>query len=87
MEFYDGTLISISDFPGIIEDASKGKGLGIQFLKHMLKSKMLIFVVDCSEAACVSKFEILMHEVHSFDPSFRLKPFLIVCTKADLDSD
>lgn len=63
MDFVNGTTITISDFPGIIENASSGKGLGIQFLKHMLKARMLIYVIDGSDENCLKKLDILMKEV------------------------
>jgi GTP-binding protein len=49
VKFLDGYSYSITDLPGIIEDSHKNKGLGLKFLRHIERTKVLAFLVDISE--------------------------------------
>lgn len=80
----------MADIPGIIEGASEGKGLGHQFLKHIERNKILLYLIDSQEDEPKKIFNMLKDELLAFNSALKEKPYLIVRTKCDLiisDSD
>jgi len=75
--------VVIGDIPGIIEGASEGKGLGLEFLKHLDRVKVLLFVLDASRDP-KRQFDILVQEINKFNPNILDKRKLIVLNKIDL---
>ena len=73
----------MADIPGLIEGASSGKGLGHQFLKHIERTKILIYIIDVNESDPQSVFEILYNELRQFNPDMGLKKHLIIRSKMD----
>ncbi len=75
----------MADIPGLIEGASEGKGLGLQFLRHIERSRVLLFLLDgaSSEQDPKAAFKILKDELKHYDPLLLKKPSVIVITKAD----
>jgi len=73
----------MADIPGLIEGASLGKGLGIQFLKHIQRTRLLVFVVDINEEDIAATRQLLETELSNFDPTLLTKPSVTVITKAD----
>ena len=76
----------VADIPGLIEGAHLGHGLGIQFLRHIERTKLLAHLVDVSEGSGrdpVEDFETVMRELASFSPELALKPMLVVASKLD----
>ncbi|MFZ8933822.1 MAG: Obg family GTPase, partial [Bacteriovoracaceae bacterium] len=77
----------VADIPGLIEDASEGKGLGIKFLKHIERTKSFVHLVDCS--MCVEPYEAfedyvtIKTELERFDPNLLLKREIVCLTKVD----
>ena len=78
-----GKLI-IADIPGLIEGASGGKGLGVQFLKHIKKTKILLHCVDGSDPSPVTAYNTVRNEFKSYDPELLTKKEIILVTKTDL---
>jgi GTPase len=76
--------IIIADIPGLIEGASKGAGLGIQFLKHISRTCALAFLIDLSDENYLAAFDILLKELGSFSSALIKKNRLLVGTKTDL---
>lgn len=76
----------VADIPGIIEGAHEGRGLGIQFLKHIERTKVLVHLVDMSETGRdpIHDFETLMVELESFDESLAKRPMLLAASKIDV---
>ncbi len=78
----------IADIPGLIEGAAEGTGLGIQFLKHLQRTRLLLHLVDLAplmlEVHPVEQVRQLEQELHNFDPGLMNKPRWLVFTKADL---
>lgn len=74
----------IADIPGLIEGASTGKGLGIRFLKHIEKTKMLVHCIDSSEPDPIKVYEIVRGEFANYSPELAEKPEIILLTKTDL---
>jgi len=78
--------IILADIPGIIEGASRGVGLGIQFLKHIARTRILLFLIDLSRDDFLLQKGILESEVSTYSSSLSKKQRLIVGTKIDIDT-
>ncbi len=76
--------IIIADIPGLIEGASQGKGLGIQFLKHIEKTKMLMHCIDASDENPTQTYETVRKEFKEYSEKLLEKEEIIVLTKKDL---
>jgi len=78
----------IADIPGLIEGAAEGTGLGIQFLKHLQRTRLLLHLVDLAPLALdvspVEQVRQLELEMQKFDPGLMDKPRWLVFSKADL---
>jgi len=80
----------VADIPGLIEGAHLGHGLGIQFLRHIERTRLLAHLVDVSDASGrdpVRDFETVMEELASFSDELARKPMLVVATKMDVAQD
>ena len=75
--------LTMADIPGIIEDAHLGKGLGLDFLRHISRTRLLVYVLDVS-AAPVETLAALQHELDEYDATLRDRPGLIALNKTDL---
>ena len=73
----------MADIPGIIEGAHDGKGLGIQFLQHIERTKVLLFLIDINSIDAFDQYQTLKKELHLYDPYLDKKPHLIVLSKID----
>jgi GTP-binding protein len=79
----------VADIPGLIEGASKGAGLGLTFLRHVERTRLLIHLLDISEGPsrdAVRDFHGLNHELTAYDPSLLKKRQLVALNKIDLPS-
>jgi GTP-binding protein len=82
----DFTSFVVADIPGLIEGAHLGHGLGIQFLRHIERTRLLAHLVDVSEASGrdpAQDFETVMQELASFSEDLAAKPMIVVATKMD----
>ncbi len=77
--------IILADIPGIIEGASLGAGLGIQFLKHIARTKGLAFIIDLGDPDYLTSFEILRKELSSYSEELANRKRILVGSKLDLD--
>jgi GTP-binding protein len=80
----------VADIPGLIEGAHEGKGLGVQFLRHIERTSFLLHLVDISEWAAedpVVSFEVMRKELAAYDPSLKTRPSAVVGTKLDIRGD
>lgn len=75
---------TIADMPGIIEGASGGKGLGEKFLKHIERTKAIVYVIDVNNDDTKSYFDILRDELMQYSKKLIEKKALIVLNKIDL---
>jgi len=73
----------MADIPGIIEGAHTGKGLGIQFLQHIQRTKVLLFLLDINSPDPLKDYQVLKSELHQYDNFLDKKPHLIVMSKID----
>jgi len=86
----DGRSFVVADIPGLIEGAHQGHGLGTDFLRHIQRTRLLVHLVDVSEASehgPVHAFEVIMNELASFDEDLARKPMFLVATKMDIAQD
>tara|TARA_S200000501_G_scaffold74667_1_gene66492 strand:+ start:98 stop:1057 length:960 start_codon:yes stop_codon:yes gene_type:complete len=74
----------MADIPGLIEGASRGKGLGHQFLRHIERNKILIFLIDSLDENPFNTLSTLEKELVDFNPDIMIKPKIICKTKSDL---
>jgi len=78
----------IADIPGLIEGAADGVGLGIQFLKHLQRTRLLLHIIDvlpdASADSAVDSARKILHELQSYDESLYQKPRWLVLNKLDL---
>ena len=85
-----GRTFVVADLPGLIEGAHEGVGLGIRFLKHVERTRLIAHLVDTSDANDrdpVHDFEIIEHELAAFSPALAEKPMIVVATKLDATTD
>lgn len=83
---YDDERFTLADIPGIIEGASRGKGLGFEFLRHISRTRLLVFVLDIADEPA-DTLEALRHELREYDPKLLELPALIALNKTDLADD
>jgi GTP-binding protein len=74
----------MADIPGIIEGAHEGKGLGLQFLRHIERTRTLAFVIPADALDVQEEYDRLRAEVKSYSADLAAKPHCIVFSKADL---
>jgi GTPase len=74
---------TVADIPGIIEDAHLGKGLGLDFLRHIARTRLLLFVLDLADDP-VATFDALRRELDAYDATLLDRPALVVVNKIDL---
>ena len=77
--------VIIADIPGIIEGASEGRGLGLQFLRHIERCAALLYLLDLGSDECVATVAVLDAELERYAAVLRGKPRILVGTKMDLD--
>ena len=78
----------VADVPGLIEGAHLGSGLGVQFLRHIERTKVLVHLVDVSDASGrpdpVEDFKVINNELAGFGNGLEAKPMIVVATKIDV---
>jgi GTP-binding protein len=85
---------TVADLPGLIEGAHLGAGLGIQFLKHIERTSVIVHLVDVSDSSAaasgsarpdpVADYKVITEELKSFDPALVAKPTILVAAKIDV---
>jgi GTP-binding protein len=85
----DETFV-VADIPGLIEGAHLGHGLGVQFLRHVERTRLLVHLVDVSESSGrdpVDDFRIVLEELEGFSSDLVRKPMFVVASKVDVAQD
>ena len=85
-ELDGGRTVVIADVPGLIEGASQGAGLGLDFLRHLERTRVLVHVVDASQGAEAALLALrqVTEELRAFSPTLAAKPTLVALNKVDL---
>ena len=79
---------TVADIPGLIEGAHLGKGLGIQFLRHIERTRVLVFLIEATSPDIKNEYKILLNELREHSESMVEKPQIIALTKMDIaDAD
>lgn len=84
----DYTRVYIADIPGIIEGAHRNRGLGFEFLRHIERTKLLLFVLDASGIdgrTPADDYRVLRAELAAYNPELLNLPFFVVLNKIDAD--
>jgi len=90
MQIDYGKSVVLADIPGLIEGASKGQGLGHEFLRHIERTKALLHLIDISdfrEKEPLEAFRIINREMEEYSPELMEKPQIVVGNKIDMLSD
>ena len=85
-----GRTFVVADLPGLIEGAHLGAGLGIRFLRHVERTRLLVHLVDTSDTTDTDPihcFEVISGELHAFSEALTEKPVIVVATKLDATTD
>ena len=85
-----GRTFVVADLPGLIEGAHTGAGLGIRFLRHIERTRLLAHLIDTSDASDrdpVHDFEVISGELAAFSQELAAKPQIVVATKLDATTD
>ncbi|HKV42149.1 MAG TPA: GTPase ObgE [Blastocatellia bacterium] len=86
----EGTGFVVADIPGLIEGAHQGAGLGLHFLRHIERTKVLLHVVDVSSGSGrdpVEDLQIITAELRAYKPELLDKPQIVAASKADAMDD
>ena len=87
VRYLNGKSFVVADIPGLIEGAHEGKGLGIQFLRHIERTRGIVFLIESISKDPRSDYQILLHELKSFNPNLIRKGKIIALTKIDIADD
>lgn len=84
----DQRRVFLADIPGIIEGAHRNRGLGFEFLRHIERTKLLLFILDASGIdgrTPWDDWEVLCKELEAYNPELLQRPFLVALNKIDAD--
>ena len=84
VQLSDSRTFVVADIPGIIEGAHEGKGLGLQFLRHIERTRVLAFLIPIDAMDWQEEYDALRREVSSYSTELAAKPHCVVFTKLDL---
>lgn len=79
-----GKSFVITDLPGLIDGASEDKGMGIRFLKHLSRTRLIIHLIDATQDDLLTRYNNLRHELKTYSDNLNNRPEIIVFSKADL---
>jgi len=81
---HGGSLV-LADIPGLIEGAAEGRGLGLRFLRHVERTRLLLHLVDCSTGAAdpAESFRVVRQEIARYAPELAERPVLVAATKVE----
>ena len=74
----------MADIPGIIENAHKGKGLGLRFLRHIERNSLLLFMVPADSDDIANEYKVLFNELNQYNPELIHKDIILAVTKSDM---
>jgi GTP-binding protein len=82
--YRDNKSFVMADIPGIIEGAHEGKGLGLRFLRHIERNSILLFLIPADSMDHYKEYQILLNELHQFNPELLDKQRIVAISKCDL---
>jgi GTP-binding protein len=87
VQLTDGRTFVVADIPGIIEGAHEGRGLGLQFLRHIERTRLLAFLIPVDSMDWQAEYDQLRSEIAAYSSALAEKPHCVVFTKMDLLGD
>lgn len=87
VKYKDYKSFTVADIPGIIEGAHEGKGLGLKFLKHIERTRILLFLIDITSENFQKDYDILFNELKSYSKKLAEKKKIVSLSKADIAGD
>jgi GTPase len=87
VQMSDHRTFVVADIPGIIEGAHEGKGLGLQFLRHIERTRLLAFLIPIDAEDWQAEYDQLRNEIEQYSEELAQKPHCVVFTKMDLLGD
>jgi GTP-binding protein len=84
VQLSDHRSFVMADIPGIIEGAHRGKGLGLKFLRHIERTRLLVYLIPADVADREEAYAMLRRELEAFSPALAAKPHCVALSKADL---
>lgn len=84
VRYEDRKSFTVADIPGLIEGASDGKGLGHQFLRHVERTRVLLFMLDAASADPKADYKILKNELKKYNPEMLKKERMICFSRSDI---
>ncbi len=84
VKYKDYQSFTVADIPGIIEGAHEGKGLGHKFLKHIERTKLLLFLIEVTSENYQRDYNVLLNELKSYSPKLAAKTKIVSLSKTDL---
>jgi GTP-binding protein len=87
VQLSDNRTFVVADLPGIIEGAHEGKGLGLQFLRHIERTRVLAFLIPIDAIDWQSEYDQLRNEIEAYSEELATKPHCVIFTKMDLLGD
>ena len=86
VKYKDYKSFVVADIPGLIEGASSGKGLGLKFLKHIERTKILAYMIDVHSDNILKEFKTLQSELKQYNLDLIKKPSILLITKIDMEN-
>lgn len=84
VRYAEGKSFVVADIPGLIEGAHTGKGLGIQFLRHIERTRVLVFLIESISEDPKKDYQVLLNELASFKSAIAKKKKIVALTKMDV---
>lgn len=84
VQYDDYTRITFADIPGVIDGASEGKGLGLEFLRHIERTKLLLIILDITSKSIYSDYSSIISELRTYNPALVKYPRVLAINKIDL---
>jgi GTP-binding protein len=84
VQYHDYTRITFADIPGVIKGASKGKGLGLEFLRHIERTKLLLIILDITSKTPHSDYSSIIQELSMYSPALAKYPKVVAVNKIDM---
>ena len=84
VRYKDYQSFTVADIPGIIEGAHEGKGLGIKFLRHIERTRILLFLIEVTSENIQKDHDVLLNELKTYSPALAKKTIITALSKADL---
>jgi GTP-binding protein len=84
VKYKDFQSFTVADIPGIIEGASQGKGLGYQFLRHIERTRIILFLIEITSDNFQNDFNVLMNELKIYSSKLIQKKIFVSLSKSDL---